>query len=176
MDHCAKLMEEGTPTARPETPSPTLFSSTGDGVVAADTSGYSAWQQVVWKDDLPWPFTQTLTYDVTQIGWTSNGSTVTSGITSIWLYEDGYTGWRLDSYNRTGTLAADHSFCKGNTTSTFHNGQFCWPLPTVYTYYYYNRMWGFADGHATRSQSTDSVDECLPLHVDIYSAYGSFQP
>ena len=171
-DHCAKLMEEGTPTARPDTPEPILSSPTSLGVVAPDLTAYYAWQQVTWKDIIG----IVLNYDVTQIGWTSDGSTVTSGITAPYFYEDADTGWRLDSYQVKHTLASDHSSYMGNTISTFHNSQFCWPLPTVYTYYYYNKMWGFPDGHATRSQNSDTVDECVRMHFDIYSAYGQFQP
>lgn len=51
---------------------------------------------------------------------------------------------------------------------------FCWPLPTVYTHYYYVRMWGHPNGTATWSQSSDSVDECFPFHWDKLTAYGAF--
>ena len=44
----------------------------------------------------------------------------------------------------------------------------------VHTYYFYVRMWGHPNGTATRDQSSDSVDECIALHVDIESAYGQW--
>ena len=170
MDQCAKLMEEGTPTTRPDTPASTLSSPSMNDVASPNLTGYYAWQQVMWRDVL----NIVLTYDVTQIGWTSDGSHVTSGVPAIFLYEDDDTQWRLDGYQIKHTLASDHSTFMGNTISQFHNSYFCFPMPTVYTFYYYNKMWGFPDGHATRSQSTDTISECAPLHVDIYSAYGKF--
>lgn len=45
----------------------------------------------------------------------------------------------------------------------------------VYTYYYYyNRVWGHSNGTATRANSTDTVDECVPLFPGVQSAYGQW--
>lgn len=172
MKQCAKLMEEGTPTTRPSAPSPTISSHQPGGAAALASTAYYAWQQVAWKDVIG----LVVNYDVTQIGWVSDGSTVTGGAVSPFFYGNGFTGWHLVSYQVKHTYPANHSSYMGNTISTFVNTTFCFPLPTVWTYYYYNKVWGFPDGHATRSQNSDSVDECLPLHFDIYSAYGQFQP
>jgi hypothetical protein len=35
-------------------------------------------------------------------------------------------------------------------------------------------MWGHKDGTATRSQSSDSIDECFMFHWDKITAYGAF--
>src|SRR4051794_10618988 len=61
------------------------------------------------------------------------------------------------------------------TTATFWNSYF-WDDPgakSVYTYDFYNRV-GHGNGTATRSQSSDSVDECVPPHVRIQSADGQW--
>lgn len=91
-----------------------------------------------------------------------------------------HTGWRWGSgwsqlySGKSGSYGPSNSYYLGNTISGFSNNVFCWPLPTVYTYYYFNKMWGHPNGTATRDQSSDSIDECLPFHVDIESAYGHF--
>jgi hypothetical protein len=136
--------------------------------VSITTSTRAAYQRVVWYDFINlW-----LTYDVTDIEWTYNGETVSSGSVSRYYDKRTETGWQYLSGGKSGSLASDHSYYRGDTWSSFKNSTFCWPLPTVYTYYYYNRVWGHRDGHATRSQSSDSVDECLPFHFQVYSAYG----
>ena len=86
------------------------------------------------------------------------------------------TRWQMVYAYHEQFLHSQGDFFRGNTWSKFMNDWFCWPLPTVCTYYYYNRMWGHPDGTATRSQSSDSIDECARLHFDVYSAYGQFNP
>lgn len=49
--------------------------------------------------------------------------------------------------------------------------RFCVGLPTTYIYYYYNRVWGHANGTATRAQSSDSIDECIILHSNVFAGY-----
>jgi hypothetical protein len=180
MDKCAKLMEEGIPTSLPETPKGgTLVELGGDGL-AADTEGEqaavastrAAWQKVVWSDLINLP----VNWDATEIEWTYSGGNVTSGNVSGWVWGSSATHWQIVYAYHEQFLHAQGDFFRGNTWSKFKNDWFCWPLPTVYTYYYYNKMWGHPDGTATRSQSSDSVDECLILHFDAYSAYGQFNP
>jgi hypothetical protein len=173
MEHCAKVMEEGVPTftRRPvlDGQTETLASAEGGGFAAlASTRG--AWQQVTWYDIIGlW-----LTYDATQIHWTYNGSTVWAGSVDWHMGWRTGTGWKNIFVAKSGSYGSGNSFYKGETWSSFKNDVFCWPFPTVYTYYYFNRMWGYADGHATRTQSSDSVDECLPFHMDIVSEYGEW--
>jgi hypothetical protein len=79
----------------------------------------------------------------------------------------------MDSHGNGTLWGSGSSSLRSESWSNYSNGVFCWPLPTVYTHYYYDRIWGFPDGHATRAQSSDSVNECLPFHFDI-SAYGNW--
>jgi len=51
------------------------------------------------------------------------------------------------------------------------NSWFCQPQPTTWTYYFYVRVYGHANGTATISQSSDTVNDCLPLHVDVVTGY-----
>lgn len=37
-------------------------------------------------------------------------------------------------------------------------------------------FWGHPNGTATRSHSSDTIDECIRLNVEIYSAYGQYNP
>lgn len=178
MAGCRKLMEEGTPTAPPlvsaggssskilpKTSSANSRSPNGSTAALAASTTRSAWQIVVWSDFLGYP----VNHDGTEITWTYNGSIVLSGNAAGYWYKLG--GWEI--------LANDVSqgFFSGafrrQTTATFRNQGFCFP-DTVYTYYYYNRMWGHYNGTATRSQSSDSVNECIALHVTVSSAYGKW--
>jgi hypothetical protein len=171
---CAKLMEEGTPTTlvqlTADKGTTSLNSGAEEALALAPTSSQSAWEQVVWRDIVGlW-----LNYDVSQVDWSYNGSIVTSGSThGHWGYRWG-SGWSIDSYGNYSTWGSGSSYLRSESWSNFSNSIFCWPLPTVYTHYYYNRVWGFPDGHATRSQSSASFNECLPFHFDVYTAYGNW--
>lgn len=157
---CLKLMEEGTAVASTEAgPSSSILGT---------VSTRSAWQRVYWADFI----NDVLTDTVTQITWTYNGSSVTGGSVADFRFWKWQTGWRLVDFDKSHLLRS--SYYRGETSATYVNSDFCWPFPKVWTYYYYNRMWGHPDGHATRSQSSDSVDECLPLHYGIESAYGTW--
>jgi hypothetical protein len=177
---CAMLMEEGAPAeplslaeldaaaggdALNET-LPTASKST-DGLQAlATTSTRGAWQMVSWLDIVSLPTTR----DRTQIHWTYNGSSVLSGNTAGWWWSAN-TGWILTANTVTQQFEADGAF-RGQTTATFKNGVFCGSLqPVVWTYYWYNRVYGHANGTATISQSSDYYNSCLPLHVDILTGY-----
>lgn len=176
---CRKLMEEGTPAAfsldlaggtnssevLPETAPAATASSDGSVAVLAASSTKSAWQVAVWSDFLGYP----VNHDATEITWTYNGSIVVSGNAAGYWYKLG--GWELLANSVTQGFFS--GAFRGQTTATFRNQGFCFPA-TVYTYYYYNRMWGHANGTATRAQSSDSVNECLPLHVTVSSAYGKW--
>ena len=59
---------------------------------------------------------------------------------------------------------------RGQTRSTFKNSFVCSNPPT-YTYYLYNRVYGHKNGTATISQSSQTYDDCLPLHVFILTGY-----
>jgi len=174
---CRKLMEEGRPTERTrpdglttvvvtETTSANSASSSSYGVSA--TRG--AWQRVVWRD----VGGLLVNADLTQINWTYNGLSVSGGSTTGGWFFNTATGWQLGNHGGSGVYGSGSAYYLGNTYATFSNSQFCAPLPTVYTYYYYNRVWGQKDGTATRSQSSDSVDDCLRLHVDIEAGYGQW--
>jgi hypothetical protein len=175
MEGCRKLLEEGTPTD--------VSQSAGEGTEASEvlasvaakatsgSAGFSlastkgAWQRVYWKD---FPGV-VLTHDVTQINWTYNGSTVQSGNAAGYFYRIG--SWGLVTSNTTQGFFS--GAFRGHTNSKF-GSEFCLPLPMIYTYYYHNRVWGHANGTSTRSESSDSVDECLPLFKGIQSAYGQW--
>lgn len=174
---CRKLMEEGTPTASPRASAPESTtklpttrlpvsgaSSDPTASLAASTTR-SAWQIAVWSDFLGYP----VNYDGTEITWTYNGSIVLSGNAAGYWYRIG--GWEILANDVTQGFFS--GAFRGQTTATFRNQGFCWP-DTVYTYYYYNRMWGHYNGTATRSQSSDSVNECVALHITVSSAYGSW--
>ncbi|MDA8203284.1 MAG: hypothetical protein M0Z49_11095 [Chloroflexi bacterium] len=141
----------------------------GDGVYGiASTQG--AWQRVVWKDVAG----LLVNADLTQINWTYNGSTVSAGSTTGGWFWNTATQWQLGAHSVSNLYGPGSSYYRGHSEAVFSNSYFCRPLPTVYTYYYYNRVWGHPNGTATRSQSSDSIDECLPLHYDIESAYGQW--
>lgn len=159
-DRCLKLMEEGSPTAVQDA------DPSAPGLAAA-TKRY-AWQRVYWADVV----NDVLTHTITQIGWTYDGSTVTTCSVRDLRYWKWETGWRLVDFDDA--LLLRSSSCRVETSATYVNSDFCWPFPKVWTYYHYNRMWGHPEGHATRSQSSDSVDECLPLHYGIQSGYGTY--
>ena len=132
----------------PETPSTAA-------VAVASTKG--AWQRVIWRD----PVGILTTADVTQINWTYNGTTVSGGgTTGAWQLNTA-SKWQLTAKSLTQLYGPGSSYYRGQSTATFYNDFFCDPFPPVHTYYYYNRMWGHPNGTATRSQSSDSVDECI---------------
>jgi hypothetical protein len=178
---CTKLMEEGSPaeplalSADPaggtstSTSLPTLSKSGSDnaqGLAATSTRG--AWQLVSWLDIA----SLKTSWDHTQIYWTYNGTSVLSGNTAgRWWWLD-FTGWRLVAGSNviSQRFESDGAF-RGQTKATMRNPTFCAPFPTTYTYYYYNRVYGHANGTATISQSSDSVNDCVALHVDIVTAY-----
>jgi hypothetical protein len=172
MDSCKKLFEEGVPVAVTHDDAELVTGAVAPApspvIALASTKG--AWQRVVWRD-LPGLLT---TADMTQINWTYNGTTVSAGTTSAAWQFNTATKWRLTASSGSQLYGPGSSYYRGQTTATFANSFFCAPLPTVYTYYFHNRVWGHPNGTATRSQSSDSVDECLPLHVDVESAYGQW--
>lgn len=132
------------------------------------TSTRGAFQIVSWLDIA----SLKTSWDLTQIRWTYNGSSVLSGNTEgrwWWLTS---TGWTLVANSNviTQRFESDGAF-RGQTKATMRNSWFCQPLPTSYTYYFYNRVYGHANGTATISQSSDAVQDCLPLHVDIVTGY-----
>lgn len=181
MDKCAKLIEEGVPTYLPETPKGSTVLQIGGETSSPDAGGgqqmalastRAAWQKVEWFD----PLGLSVNSDTTEIEWTYNGSNVTSGQVTGWVTWKTSTNWQMVYAYHEGYLHSAGDFYRGNTWSKFKNDWFCWPAPTVYTYYYYNRMWGHPNGTATRSQSSDSIDECLRFHFEVYSAYGQYNP
>jgi hypothetical protein len=176
MEHCRKLLEEGTPTelggsedldgitiadSLPAITNPKVGGE--DTVSLASTRG--AWQRVFWKD----PGAVVLTHDVTQINWIYSGGIVQSGNAAGYFYRIG--SWGLISKNTTQGFFA--GAFRGHTNSTF-GSEFCLPLPFIRTFYYHNRVWGHANGTATRSESSDTVDECIPLGRGIQSGYGQW--
>lgn len=183
MATCTKVMEEGSPTwplladggdaavsgtETTQTLEP-IFNPRAASPVAAATSTRGAWQTVWWRDILGLPVNR----DTTQINWTYDGSTVLSGSTGgYWWYAN--TGWNLTAH--TVTQGFFSGAFRGQTTATFQNSVFCGSGTTVYTFYYYNRVWGHANGTATIAQTSDSVNECLALHVDIWTGYGQWPP
>lgn len=183
---CAKLIEEGTPvtlgvsvqeegTTVRELPTKNV-ASLDVGASAVTTSSQAAWQKVTWYDPLPFGGLW-VNFDVTQINWSYNGSTVSAGSSSGSVGWRWGSGWDVTYSNSFNSYGPGSSFFLGETNSGFDNQAFCWPLQTAYTYYYYNRVWGHPNGTATRSQSSDTVDECVgPFHFDIQSAYGTWQP
>jgi hypothetical protein len=124
---------------------------------------------VTWYDIASLP----LNYDVTQINWTYNGTIVQSGNAVGYWWWFTLTHWNLGPYDVTQLLGPGSSYLRGETVAVFWNNWFC-PGPTVYIDIYYNRVWGHANGTATRAQSSASINECAPLHVGINSAYGQF--
>lgn len=174
---CRKLMEEGRPTERTlrdgqTTVAVTERTSADSGAPSSYgvTATRGAWQRVVWRDVAG----ILVNADLTQINWTYNGSSVSGGTTTGGWFFNTATGWQLGNHGGSGAYGSGNAYYLGNTYATFSNSQFCAPLPTVYTYYYNNRVWGHKDGTATRSQSSDSVDDCLRLHVDIEAGYGQW--
>lgn len=181
MANCTKLMEEGSPAEplvlEPMTQpggeslesgeSPDNAIPTAPQPLAA-SSTRGAWQMVSYLDI----FSLTTNRDRTQIYWTYNGSSVLSGNAEGWWWWWTFSGWTLvaNSNKTTQKFEADGAF-RGQTVAIFRNSQFCAPSPTTYTYIYYNRVWGHANGTATIAQSSDTVNDCLPLHVDVTSGY-----
>ena len=110
--------------------------------------------------------------DVTQVHWSYNGSTVSGAYANGFF--NWWSGWSKIGSTVTAAYQAGNTSILGTTTSDYKNSNFCWPGPTTYTHYYYVRMWGHANGTATWSQSSDSIDECLPFHWDKITAYGAF--
>lgn len=175
MSGCRKLMEEGEPTQLPADTTGLLSTSeaiggsatTSGAAAAASTKG--AWLFLGYRDVA----NLLLTADVTQINWTYNGSTVSGGTaTGVWkLFTP--TNWHLDSKTLTQLYGPGNSYYRGQTTSTMSN-DICPGDQLTYTKYFYNRVWGHPNGTATRSHSTDAVNECLPFFLDIQSAYGQY--
>ncbi len=115
-------------------------------------------------------FSLATTRDLTQINWTYNGTSVLSGNTSGWFWHVN-TGWSLTFSEITQRFESNGAF-RGQTRSTFRNPVFCGALqPVVYTYYYHNRVYGHANGTATIAQSSDTFNDCIPLHVDVTKGY-----
>jgi hypothetical protein len=115
-----------------------------------------------------------LNYDVTQITWSYNGSSVSAGSVQGFVGWRSGSGWGLVYAHHAGSYGAGNSYYLGNTWSKMGNPIFCPTPPIVYTVYSFNKVWGHPSGTATRSQSSDSIDECLPFHFDIQSAYGTW--
>lgn len=177
MKNCRKLIEQGEPAEAftPDTGAIAAVETIGESgaaKVAATASTKGAWQRVIWRD----LGGVLVNADLTQINWTYNGTTSTLGSTTGGWFYNTATGWQLGAHTLTELYGPSSSYYRGQTTATFINSYFCNQpgAKTVYTYYYYNRMWGHPNGTATRSQDSDSVDECLPLHIDIQSAYGQW--
>lgn len=172
---CRKLFEEGAPSAFLSDASATTEtasvggSSPSDGLIAA-ASTRSAWQRVIWRD-LGGVLVNAV---MVQVNWTYNGSSVSGGSTNGAWQLNTASKWQLTAKGLTQLYGSGSSYYRGQGTATFYNDYFCNPLPPVRTYYYYVRVWGHPNGTSTRSQSSDSVDECLALHVDIESAYGQW--
>jgi hypothetical protein len=175
-DACTKLMEEGIPTYDPPAIDGATFIDASQiqddsDALAIGGSTRSAWQWVGYKD-IPG---LTTTYDVTEITWGYDGSNVYSGsvkqYNAWWIY----TGWEKVYAYKSGSLEPSGDYYLGNTWAKFKNSVFC-PGSTVYTYYYYNKMWGYPDGTATRSWSSDTINDCLRLFEEVYSAYGQYTP
>lgn len=176
MATCRKLMEEGTPQGFAADPSMASLTETATGTASSGinitTATQGAWQRSIWRD----LGGVLVNADLTQINWTYNGSTVSGGSTTGGWSWNTATGWTLGAHTVSQLYGSGSSSYRGQTTATFINSYFCNQpgAKTVYTYYYWNRVWGFPNGTATRSESSDTVDECLPLHNDIQSAYGQW--
>lgn len=186
VSRCAKLIEQGTPvrfdpiTMDEGTTVTQLLdgdaAGPGSQVAIATASSKAAWQKVTWYDPLPFGGLW-VNFDVTQINWSYNGSSVSAGSTSQYVGWRWGSGWGVSYSNMFGSYGSGNSFYLGETNAGFDNQAFCWPLPTTYTYYYWNRVWGQPNGTATINQSSDTVDECVgPFHFDIQTAYGTWQP
>ncbi len=164
---CRKLVEEGVPPESDQALQP------GDGRIAgaipdaasspttvtasAAASTASGYNWTWWEDVIGIKVNQ----DRTNISWSFSGGCNGAGSTSgEWYWAYG-TGWEIVSYS--GSEYESCSYYRGTTVSHFRNAAFCWPLPTVHTYYYYVSAYGFADGSVAGTRSTDSVDECAPL-------------
>ena len=180
MSNCTKVMEEGSPVTilSPEMilngavsatsqSLATLTMAGGGAQTLAASSTRGAWQIVSWLDLASAPTSRTKT----QIRWTYNGTAVLSGNASgTWWFLD-FTGWRLAFKDLTQKFEADGSF-RGQTRATYENGTFCGSSnPMVFTFINHNRVWGHKNGTATIAQSSDTVNDCLPLHVDITTGY-----
>jgi hypothetical protein len=163
--HCKKIVEEGIPgDAAPaladgdkrimEAVPETKGAAAPGEAVTSTASGYNwTW----WEDVVGLKVNQ----DRTNISWSYNGTCSSSGSTSgEWSWNYG-SGWEIVSYS--GSEYESCSYYRGTTVSHFKNTSFCWPLPTVHTYYYYVRAYGYPSGSIGGTRSTDSVDECLPL-------------
>jgi hypothetical protein len=161
---CIKLLEEGRPTA-------TTADVAGDGKLTANadqagvssiaalaTSGVASGYHWVWWEDV---LGIKLTQDKTYISWNYDGHCAGSGSTSgEWTWSTGLH-WEIVSYSANEYESC--SYYRGESKSKFRDSWFCAPLPTVYTYYYSVRAFGYEDGTIYGTRSTDSVDECAPL-------------
>jgi hypothetical protein len=180
---CRKLVEAGTPTtlsagsdegmaslsavATPPSPSGGNASAVQPNSIQSTQSAYI---RIFWMD----PINLKVNQDVTQINWTSNGTTVSNGSTNgfwNWLTT---THWQLLDDSATNAYGPGSTYFIGQTTSNFFNSWFCAPLPNVYTHYYDVRMWGHPNATATWAQASDTIDECAPFHWDKITAYGAF--
>lgn len=179
---CRKLVEAGNPTepsqrttdqsaSSSSVSSPALTSDPAPEQELSILSTQSAWIRSSWLDVANLHVND----DVTQVNWTSNGTTVSNGSSNGYFSWLQATGWQKLADSNTSTYGPGYSYIQGETTSSFGNATFCpWPLPDVFTYYFYVRMWGHPNGTATWSQSSDSIDECFPFHTEKVSGYGPF--
>ncbi len=174
MGHCYYLVEEGEPTS-PPAPLGDGYSSEevqaterspNDPIAAQSVSPSSvcsphstaAIQRMRWNDILGLEVNS----DRTSISWTYNCSTVSNTSASgYWTWLSG-TGWSKESNSSTKSNPASYYFV-GETRSTFKNSFFCAPLPQAWVWYYYNRVYGYSDGTASYTRSTDAYSACAPL-------------
>ncbi len=175
---CRKLIESGTPTSLDPPTGEAGTSAVAQPAASAESGGLtpltmtatSAYIRIFWMDVANLKVNQ----DVTQINWSYNGSTVSGAWTTGYWNWLTLTGWSQYAKTVSGSYGPGSTYYFGQTTSDYVNSWFCAPLPTVYTHYYYVRMWGQYNGTAQWSQSSDSIDECLPFHWDKITAYGNF--
>lgn len=169
---CRKLIEQGEPSELPGEPgegeeriTDTIddSASTESALTLAATSTASGYNWTWWEDVLGIKMTQVRT----NISWSYNGSCAQTGSTSGEYYWAYGTGWSIVSYS--GSEYETCSYYRGQSVATYKNTSFCWPLPTVYTYYYHVRAFGQENGSITATRSTDSKDECAPfwMHYQV---------
>ena len=158
---CRKRMQEGTPTDSNEFRKAAGIDAAPEQSLLASRRG--AWQAVLFYDIA----NLHLTTQSTQIYWTYNGSTVSNGTTTAGCVRN-YTWWTIDYCTPSQSYPA--GTYRGQSVARFHSN-FCVGLPTTYIYQYYNRVWGHPNGTATRSQSSDSNDECIILHSAVFAGY-----
>src|SRR5258705_8914859 len=164
--NCRKLVEEGVPTTSEAAPgadariSQPVGHQSGTTRAGISEVGHSGFTKIWWVDQPGYLVNQ----DETIISWIVSGSCVTQGNASgDWEWRSG-TGWQIVSYGGT-----DDRTCtryKGETWATYKNPVFCVGQPTVYTYYYYVRAYGWSTGNPwiTGTWSSDSVNDCLTLY------------